>query len=227
MIQQFPIPLSELSALFTSSFAVPRRAYIRGEGSAVNSLFYLHSGQASTSTTIETGQRYISDVHLAGEIIGWSSLPYVEAIDTIGALTECYVSAIDLDRFKDLVASDVACVDNLVRQLCRLNAATKDRLINLGRNNALANIAAFIYEIHDRFTGGSADNLEFDLYMSQVELGEATGLTAVHINRILRTLREDGVLTVQRTRVIIHDHAALRRIARLPRPRVERTPHQM
>ena len=44
-------------------------------------------------------------------------------------------------------------------------------------------------------------------------IADALGLTAIHVNRVLRTLREDGVVTLRKDRVTIHDRARLMEIA--------------
>jgi CRP-like cAMP-binding protein len=59
----------------------------------------------------------------------------------------------------------------------------------------------------DRSANGS-----FDLPLTQQDLGEATGLTSVHVNRVLRRLREDGLALVSRGKAEILDVAALARL---------------
>jgi CRP-like cAMP-binding protein len=49
--------------------------------------------------------------------------------------------------------------------------------------------------------------------LSQYVLADALGLTAIHINRVLRQLREEGLLTVRKGRVQIHDLNRLRKVA--------------
>jgi CRP-like cAMP-binding protein len=57
----------------------------------------------------------------------------------------------------------------------------------------------------------STDTFPFPL--TQEHVGDALGLTAVHVNRTLRGLREDGVLSIHARQLQIHDWKALRRIA--------------
>ena len=60
---------------------------------------------------------------------------------------------------------------------------------------------------------GLARATEFTCPLSQYDLADALGLSAIHINRVLRELRELKLLTVQEHKVSIHDRAALKALA--------------
>jgi len=60
---------------------------------------------------------------------------------------------------------------------------------------------------------GLVDGLTFDLPMSQSELGECLGLTPVHTNRVLRSLREGGLAEMKARQVAIQDLAGLKALA--------------
>jgi CRP-like cAMP-binding protein len=49
--------------------------------------------------------------------------------------------------------------------------------------------------------------------LSQFVLADALGLTAIHVNRTLRQMRERKLLSVRKGTVIIHDLPALRKVA--------------
>jgi CRP-like cAMP-binding protein len=56
-------------------------------------------------------------------------------------------------------------------------------------------------------------NDSYDFPLTQVELGECLGLTAVHVNRTIQELRRQGVVDLERRRVTIRDLKALESIA--------------
>ena len=71
---------------------------------------------------------------------------------------------------------------------------------------ALQRVAHFICEMNARLLAiGASDGNSFLLAMTQSELGEVCGLTNVHVNRVLRQLRERGMLTLRSSQVTIHD----------------------
>ena len=81
-----------------------------------------------------------------------------------------------------------------------------EHLVNLGRRNAHERTAHFLLELGARLKLiGLATNEGYACPLSQYMLADALGLTAVHINRVLRELREDGLLTFQKGRVSFDD----------------------
>jgi CRP-like cAMP-binding protein len=110
--------------------------------------------------------------------------------------------------------------------------ALTDRLAALGRTSAKARVAALLLELRNRLsaTDKSVANA-FALGLTQEEIGDATGLTAVHVNRMLRQLEEERLIARENGRVTLVDERALARAANyvnryegldlgwLPRPR--------
>ena len=86
--------------------------------------------------------------------------------------------------------------------------------MSIGRRNALERTAHFFMELSERLSLiGEATETEFKCPLSQFVLADALGLTAIHINRVLRQLRERKLLTLRKGTVTIHDPATLRKIA--------------
>jgi CRP-like cAMP-binding protein len=89
-----------------------------------------------------------------------------------------------------------------------------EHLVGIGRRSALERTAHFFMELAERLSLiGEATETEFKCPLSQFVLADALGLTAIHINRVLRQLRERRLLTVRKGTVIIHDLGALRKLA--------------
>jgi DNA-binding transcriptional regulator LsrR (DeoR family) len=60
---------------------------------------------------------------------------------------------------------------------------------------------------------GVAVETEFECPLNQYVIADALGLSAIHVNRVLRQLRERGLLTVQRGKVRVHNARDLRRLS--------------
>jgi CRP-like cAMP-binding protein len=70
-----------------------------------------------------------------------------------------------------------------------------DRLASIGRTPARARVASLFCEIYMRLRRlGATQGGPIPLPLTQEEIGDATGLTAVHVNRMMRALAEDGVI---------------------------------
>ena len=89
-----------------------------------------------------------------------------------------------------------------------------EHLVSVGRRSALESVAYFFLELHERLMlVGLATETQFECPLSQYVISDALGLTAIHVNRVLRQLREQDLLTVSAGKVSIHDLIGLRKLA--------------
>ena len=86
-------------------------------------------------------------------------------------------------------------------------------IFRIGRLEGEARAAHLFCELHARLEMvGLAEDGSFGLPLTQLDLGAALSLTAVHTNRVLRALREQGLLTFRNRQVEIHDRKALAKL---------------
>lgn len=96
----------------------------------------------------------------------------------------------------------------------RDEAMIVEHLVSIGRRTAIERTAHFFLELSERLRlVGLATDKEFPCPLNQYVLADALGLTAIHVNRVLRQLREKQLLTLKRGTVIIHDGPALAQLA--------------
>ena len=87
----------------------------------------------------------------------------------------------------------------------------REWVVNVGRRDSRARIAHLLCEIATRLKSTGADGGEiFDFPVTQEQLADATGLTAVHTNRMLQALRRDGLIQLTSGSLAILDWHALR-----------------
>ena len=111
----------------------------------------------------------------------------------------------------------------------RDEAIAVEHLVSLGRRSAIERTAHFFLELKDRlWLAGITGENGFECPLNQYLLSDALGLTAVHLNRVLRQLREKGLMTVKDNRVVIDDVTGLVNLAGYdnayldqPRPLIE------
>ena len=83
-------------------------------------------------------------------------------------------------------------------------------LVNLGRRDAFEAVGHLLCELHLRLEkAGLTDNADFELPITQEEIADSQGLTAVHVNRMLQRLRREGYITLKGGRLVINDVARL------------------
>jgi CRP-like cAMP-binding protein len=86
--------------------------------------------------------------------------------------------------------------------------------VNIGRRSAIERTAHFFLELGQRLALiGRVTNNGFARPLNQYVLADALGLSAIHVNRILRQLRERGLITLKAQQVIILDLAGLEDLA--------------
>jgi CRP/FNR family transcriptional regulator len=113
----------------------------------------------------------------------------------VTALTDARICLIDRAKLGGLFADHprLAAILFAIQQIDRVTLT--DRLISLGWSSARGRVAALLLWIaaRMRFAGLSVDD-GFPLPLTQEEIGDLTGLTAVHVNRTMRVLVEQGLI---------------------------------
>jgi CRP-like cAMP-binding protein len=90
----------------------------------------------------------------------------------------------------------------------------RERIIDQGRRDAYSQIALLIYEMLLRLRAvGVMEDQKFEWPITQTDLADATGLTPVHVNRMLQRLREQGLIAVEGKLWTVLDPARLRKAA--------------
>jgi CRP-like cAMP-binding protein len=79
-------------------------------------------------------------------------------------------------------------------------------VVNVGRRDAISRLAHLLCEMAIRYEqAGLGARASFPLPITQIDLGDATGLTSVHVNRTLKELREQSIVEHRSGAVTIHD----------------------
>jgi CRP-like cAMP-binding protein len=90
----------------------------------------------------------------------------------------------------------------------------REWLANIGRRPAYARIAHLLCEIWARLKAvGLAQDRQFELPITQTDIGDATGLSMIHVNRTLQQLRADGLITLHANVVTVNDWRLLKSAA--------------
>jgi CRP-like cAMP-binding protein len=89
-----------------------------------------------------------------------------------------------------------------------------EHLVSIGRRNALERTAHFLLELYDRLQlVGLAGHETFACPLNQNVLADALGLSTIHVNRVLRQLRERGLVTLKNQIVVINDMPGTKALA--------------
>jgi CRP/FNR family transcriptional regulator, anaerobic regulatory protein len=203
-----------LAGLTTGRKTVRRGTLIRAEHGPPGEILVVVSGWLFCSALLEDGRRQIVRLHFSGDLLGLDGLAFTDAPDAVTALTDAELCVVDRGKLGRLFADHprLGALLFAVQQVDRVTLT--DRLISLGRASARGRVAALLLWIAERLRmAGHVVGDGFPLPLTQEEIGDLTGLTAVHVNRTLRVLSDEGLIHRSAGMLRIIDPARLTRIA--------------
>ena len=193
---------------------VKRGKQLTQEGQIGHRAFVLQAGWACSYKDLTNGGRQIISFPIAGDIVGLRRVLLRTADHSFAALTDAVVSSVDGTHVMKCVPEFPRLGAALLWAASRDEAMVVEHLVNIGRRNALERTAHFFMELAERLhLIGQATEIEFECPLSQFVLADALGLTSIHVNRVLRQLRERQLLTLKSSKVLIHDLAGLRKLS--------------
>lgn len=174
------------------------------EGDHLDHLHVLLDGWACRFKLLADGRRQITSLLLPGDLCDLDSLYVTKSDYAVGTLTACKIATIDRLALRDLAARHPSISEALGFLMAVDNAMLTERSACLGRRSAREHLAHLLCELLIRLTlVGQASGSGFALPLTQEEIGDALGLTAVHVNRVLQGFRNDGLIEQSARRIII------------------------
>jgi CRP-like cAMP-binding protein len=188
----------------------PREDYLVREGEPAQHCMLLTAGYAYRQKLVADGSRQIISFHIPGEFVDIQNAMLDVADHNVQSLGRSTVAAVNKEALNQLMARDedvrrAIWLDSLIDA-----SVFREWVVNVGRRDARTRIAHLLCELALRIdTSGIADGAEFDFPLTQEQLADATGLTAVHTNRVLQALRKDGLIGLSSNRLQVRDWKAL------------------
>lgn len=163
---------------------------------------------------LRDGGRQISAIHVPGDFLDLHSFTLKRLDHNVMAMTACKVVQVPHERLKKMTEEQPH-LTRLFWFSTNLDAAMhREWELSLGRRSAIARVAHLFCELMARLeVVGLVEDDSYDLRITQTELAECVGLTSVHVNRVLRQLRERGLVEFRHGRVRMIDRAGLERVA--------------
>ena len=191
----------------------PGRTIIRS-GTTLSASTLLVDGIVCRYKDLADGQRQIMELHIAGDFVDLHGFMLKRLDHNIGTMTPVRVALVPHDALRGITETH----PHLGRMLwfsTLLDAAIhREKILSIGRRSAVARIAHIFCELLIRLKlVGLADETGYALPLTQADLADVTGLTSVHVNRMLKKLRDDKMLTFRGGRVTIGDWEGLQRVA--------------
>jgi len=191
-----------------------RGAVIISENEPPRELYIVRHGWLHSSVILGNGSRQIMRFHFQGDILGLPLLAFADSPETVTAVTDVILCPFSRERLATIICEHPRIAALLLGLAVADRVSLADRLASIGRTSARARVSSLLCEIFARMRQlGTPRDAPIHVPLTQEEIGDATGLTAVHVNRMLRTLEEDGGISRERRRIRITDWNRMRAIA--------------
>jgi CRP-like cAMP-binding protein len=183
-------------------------------GEELNHSTLLLDGIACRYKDLSEGQRQISELHLPGDFADLHSFTLKHLDHDVMTLTRCRVALVPHERLK-AITEEFPHLTRVYWFATNLDAAVhREWELSLGRRSAISRLAHLFCELHVRLgIVGLVDETGYALQLTQQDMAECMGLTVVHVNRVLKELRERGLVEVRGGRVQLLDLGGLRDVA--------------
>ncbi|MEC3911560.1 Crp/Fnr family transcriptional regulator [Sphingobium sp. CR2-8] len=174
---------------------------------------YLIDGFICRYMDDRNGGRQLVAVHVPGDFVDLHGYPLGRLDHDVATLGTCKVALVRHETI-DMLLHERPNLTKLMWFSTLLDAAMhREWIFRMGRLDGVSQLGHFFCEIEAKLRAvGRSDGRSFDLPLTQTDLGEVCGMTPVHINRMLKELRERELLHVQRAKVTIDNLPALRQL---------------
>jgi CRP-like cAMP-binding protein len=190
-----------------------RDAYVVREGETPSECGLLLRGFAYRQKIVRGGSRQIISIHIPGEFVDLQNCLLGVADHNVQALNEADVALIPKAALSELSEGYPAVGRALWLDTLIDSSVFREWVVNVGRRDARTRIAHLLCELALRLeASGTSDERRCEFPLTQEQLGDATGLTAVHTNRVLQSLRQEGLISLTSRTLTVLDWAALKEV---------------
>lgn len=213
-MQLSELELACLAEVQEKSIVIQSGKEISYEGQTNHVAYVIQTGWACSFKILPDGDRQIITFPLPGDCVGLRSILLRASDHSFSALTDLTLSTIEAPRMMSILTEFPRLGSAILWAVSRDEAMIVEHLVSIGRRSAIERTAHFFLELYERLLlVGLAKNDTFDCPLTQYVLADALGLSAIHVNRTLRQLRELRLMTLRDRQVVIDDVNGLKELA--------------
>jgi CRP-like cAMP-binding protein len=213
LAQHVPLSPTEIPLLLelqSGSRSVCRGREIITEGRPCRTFFIVTAGASIRYRVLRDGRRQVVNVVLPGDIAGVPGCFFENALYSVRTITDSVVSPVPLSRVMSLFHTHPQLAAKLCWSFSYETAIYAEHLITVARRSAFERVAHFLLELLTRLQAiNLADERSFWLPLTQELIADALGLSIPYVNRVLRSLRDDDLVSIKDKLIVIKDVEAL------------------
>ncbi|NMT65120.1 Crp/Fnr family transcriptional regulator [Marinobacter orientalis] len=194
--------------------AWPKNTILWHQNDQSDCFYTLSKGWACSFRELKDGTRQVLDIYVPGDIVGLREFSFQKRITSVIMLNDAELCAFPRHHLDHIFSSSLMLCNIMFMITSRDQAILLERLVNLGRRSAREKLAHFLVEISYRLQRTNArveDHLSLPL--SQSVLGDALGLSAVHVSRTFQEFRREGLLKTGNSHLELLDIRGLEAVA--------------
>ena len=186
-----------------------RRDIIR-EGDPPRGVQLIVAGWACAYRMLADGRRQNLAFLLPGDLTDVHHGVLAEMDHSITALSEVQYVGLATTQLDEFASEHPGLLRALRLQSMIAIAVQREWMVGIGQRSAFERLSHLFCELFLRLEAvGLTDNMSYDMLATQPDLAEATGLTPIHVNRMLRDMRQAGLIELKNRRLSILDFDAL------------------
>ena len=204
--------LHEAESRRSGQYQLGARHPLFQEGAPAAMAYTVFDGWLMLYRTHSDGSRQGLRIALPGDFVGYAPLGETSYNHSAMAITDAVLCGFRQSDLHAMIDRDSEIAHQITGIQSRYLATCHSSVLGLGRKTAEERIVSAVDELLQRLEGlgmVAQGAVEMPFPLTQEMLGELTGLTPVHTNRVLRKLKEAGILVCARNRVEILDRVRL------------------
>jgi len=204
-------------ALFESTHTAPARRIICREHDLHDGVPVICAGWAASVLTLSDGRRQILSFLLPGDMVTTVLLFDPRPGSLVETITEVRYRMFKRSQLRSIMLQHPQVLEKLSGAWIEEKQRSDQLIADLGRRTADERIARLILNLSDRLARRGmtfqGENVEMDFPLRQHQIADATGLTPVHVSKVLSEFRRNGLIRISDRSLTILDPAGFRRVA--------------
>lgn len=214
------IPMNDREAVETvedlcrEQVTLPAGTVVVAQDGDYSDVYLMESGWALRSRHLEDGGRQIVNTVMPGDFLAFNAILFARSDFELQCKTDVDAYRISSTDLSIALGRDASLSALLFWINGQEESMLSERIVSLGRRSARKRTAHVLCELIARLeiiTGPKGST--FSVPLSQDDFADILGISVVHMNKTLRSLTKDGVITFRNSKLTVMNRASLEREA--------------
>lgn len=187
-----------------------RHETIVAAGESPTESVVLLSGMALRARFLDGGRRQIVSLQVPGDFVDLHAFVLHPLDHSVIAAAPAWVGLVPHEKINMILQEYPRLTKRLMWDMALDGAIAREWMTVMGKRSAYQQLAHLFCELYFRINQARLANQQsFELPLSQTDLADMCGLSAVHVNRSLQALRADGLIVLKQNCLTIPDLSQL------------------